>query len=388
MRLILALLAALMLASCAKVSQITCDLKTPVTVQESDVHPLLQAKKVEDFAGVQFHSHERQSLDRQYYTDLGARLFRADLVWDWVEPTPGVYDWTHIDYFANLAEETGSRGIITVNYANNNYPGYPFDNDESRDAMNAMLVEGAARYADKPIIWELWNEPMNDGFWYPDRGATPEEYFQWAKGAAEHLLMGNPNACIVGAASSGIELWWNTQVFELGYLEYVDAVTVHPYRTENPETVLDDIEDLRAAICANGGDDIPLIFGEWGYVKRYFDNPDLSAAYAVRMVLIAVKEGVGGQIWYDWRDDPGAQLFIDDDWNPTVVYEAYSEMLDELTGFELVEDRSQGETFVLVFENDAGERKLAHWASYSQRSFSYEGQEYTATYRPQYVSLP
>ena len=54
-----------------------------------------------------------------------------------------------------------------------------------------------------------------------------------------------------------------------GLLDGLGAVSIHPYRGENPDTVLSDYAQLRALIAQHGKTAaqkaMPIVSGEWGY---------------------------------------------------------------------------------------------------------------------------
>ena len=50
-----------------------------------------------------------------------------------------------------------------------------------------------------------------------------------------------------------------------GILSAFTALSVHPYRGDAPESVLDDYAQLRAMMADHGVTDMPVLSGEWGY---------------------------------------------------------------------------------------------------------------------------
>jgi hypothetical protein len=49
-----------------------------------------------------------------------------------------------------------------------------------------------------------------------------------------------------------------------GILSAFTALSVHPYRGDAPESVLDDYARLRAMMASHGVTDMPVLSGEWG----------------------------------------------------------------------------------------------------------------------------
>ena len=105
--------------------------------------------------------------------------------------------------------------------------------------------------------------------------------------------------------------------FKGGLLEYWSAVSIHPYRRSDPETVAQDYCRLREMIrnyaptkTTSGSDpvatqkNIPIISSEWGYSSAWPGNTDEKQGQLLaRAWLTNVANGISLSIWYDWRDD-------------------------------------------------------------------------------------
>ena len=65
-----------------------------------------------------------------------------------------------------------------------------------------------------------------------------------AVGPAVHAAA--PGASFVGPASGniGLQSGWLQRIFEAGVLQYFDRVTIHPYRSDEPETVRQDLQQV------------------------------------------------------------------------------------------------------------------------------------------------
>jgi hypothetical protein len=162
-----------------------------------------------------------------------------------------------------------------------------------------------------------------------------------------------------------------------GVLEFLDGVSVHPYRSPNqpPETAAADYKRLRELIDRFAPESkrgkIPILSGEWGYASNTKGVPlETQAAFAVRQQLCNLLNGVPLSIWYDWKNDgrdpaDNEQNFgtVTADLQPKPAYTALKTMTSELSGCRL-EQRLPGlaeSDFVLMFANAAGARKTAAW---------------------------
>ena len=172
---------------------------------------------------------------------------------------------------------------------------------------------------------------------------------------------------------SGFDWKYMESFLQSGVLEFLDGVSVHPYRDPNhpPETAATDYKRLRELIdrCApeSKRGKIPILSGEWGYASNTKGvSLETQAAFAVRQQLCNLLNGVPLSIWYDWKNDghdpaDNEQNFgtVKEDLEPKPAYTALKTMTAELSGYRL-ERRLDGlaeSDFVLVFVNGAGARK-------------------------------
>ena len=90
-----------------------------------------------------------------------------------------------------------------------------------------------------------------------------------------------------------------------GVLEYWSAVSVHPYRHADPETVANDYARMRRLIgrYAPSGSSVAVLSGEWGYSSAWsgLDESYSRQATAAR-VSDYLANGVPLSIWYDWHE--------------------------------------------------------------------------------------
>jgi hypothetical protein len=175
---------------------------------------------------------------------------------------------------------------------------------EFREAYARWAVAAVTHFQKRGYLWELWNEPNHYGFWKPKPNA--EEYAAVALAAAKAIHAAAPGEAIIGPATSTIDLAFLEKCFQAGLLEYLAAVSVHPYRQTSPETVEDEYRSLRLLIRKYAPEDkaIPIISGEWGYSTAWKDfDEEKQAKYLPRQFLTNMSNDVALSIWYDWHDD-------------------------------------------------------------------------------------
>jgi hypothetical protein len=242
--------------------------------------------------------------------DAGLRWVRVDLKWDTTEVSPGRYDFSSYERLLSELEAHGMRALFILDYGNPHYDdGKPPSSVAARAAFARWALTAAKRFAGRGIIWEIYNEPNIAQFWPPRPNV--KEYVALALAVGKVFRESVPDETLVGPATSGIDFDFLEECFKSGLLKYWSAVTVHPYRREDPETAADDYCRLRQMIAtyAPAGDggskkEIPIISGEWGYSDVW---PRLSVEkqgqLLARQWLTNATNGIPLSIWYDWRDD-------------------------------------------------------------------------------------
>jgi hypothetical protein len=321
----------------------------------------------------------------------GFSVVRMDLFWHDVEREKGVYDFRAYDHLMDTLDQHGLRAQLILCYTNVHH-------DDDRSPHSDAGIAGFARFAGaaaahfkgRNIDWEIYNEPNITPFWRPVPHAAT--YARLALAAAEAIRAADPQAVVVGPATSKIPLDFLETCFASGLLEHWDAVTVHPYRQRDPESVVGDYRALRSLIRrhAPAGKDVPIWSGEWGYSTAWPGIDDAEQARRVqRQILVNAAEGVQRSIWYDWRDDGRDPTnaehrfglvqhdFSGDDrepFAPKPSYRAVQTLLTALEGFAFDKRLWTGDDrdWVLLFAKD-GTPKLAAW---------------TTSHEPRTVSLP
>ncbi|HEY4415646.1 MAG TPA: cellulase family glycosylhydrolase, partial [Verrucomicrobiae bacterium] len=238
-----------------------------------------------DGVGVNIHFTKGHERDLDLIAAAGFRFVRMDFGWGSTERQKGEYDWSAYDALTADLEHRGLRAIYILDYSNPLYeatvaaknpvtgqleqkstasPQHP----ESIAAFAQWAAAAAKHFHGHRILWEIWNEP-NIGFWKPHPDAR--QYAELALATCRAVRAADPDSTIIAPASSSFPWEFMEVLFKAGALDYLDAVSVHPYRGGNqgPETAKADYDKLHALIdryapAARRGH-IPIISGEWGY---------------------------------------------------------------------------------------------------------------------------
>jgi hypothetical protein len=344
----------------------------------------LPALTIPDGFGVNIHfTGEPQDLD--LIRAGGFRVIRMDLSWSGIERQKGVYDFEKAGYDALTAacRKRGIRIIYILDYSNRLYEAeHSVRTEAGRKAYAAFAEAAAKRYNGQGILWEFWNEPNIKQFWSPQPDV--ENYCKLVAEAAPLVRKADPSGVLLAPATSNIPFGWLESCFQQGLLQWIDALSVHPYRPQEPETVGKDYDRLRRLIekYAPQGRQIPVISGEWGYSNINWDKQRLSdeqqARYLARMFLTNLYQKVPVSIWYDWKNDgpdPNEREHhfgtMSRDLKPKAAYRAAQTLSSTLAGYTMEKQLAPAnEKDVAYLLRKGNQRALALWTTEAEHEMT------------------
>ncbi|GIV14574.1 MAG: hypothetical protein KatS3mg022_0009 [Armatimonadota bacterium] len=253
--------------------------------------------------GVNIHFTQAPERELNLLADGGFRFVRMDFTWSEIEKQKGVYDFSRYDVLVRDMTARGIRILFILDYGNPLYDdGKAPYTDEGRAAFARFAEAGVRRYAGKGILWEIWNEP-NIFFWQPKPNV--EDYAKLAHLVIDTIRRVAPGEFIVAPASSGFPWEFMETLGQRGVLAKLDAVTVHPYRQQPPETVENDYRRLRLLLDRYSPRKyLPILSGEWGYSDIWMGmDMQKQGRYLPRQWLTNLANDVFLSIWYDWKND-------------------------------------------------------------------------------------
>jgi hypothetical protein len=346
------------------------------------------APTIDQSYGVNIHFTDPQPGEIKMIADAGFRWVRMDLKWDSTESERGRYDFTAYDRLMTAIEPLGLRALFILDYGNPLYGEGAPRTEEARNAFARWAVAAARHFANRGVMWEVYNEPNNGMFWQPTNAS---EYALLAITVGKAFRESVPNEKLMGPAVGEMDFSFLDSCFKAGALDAWFAVSVHPYLRGNPENVAGDYAKLREMIVsyktAGDGDEekqagsiLPIISGEWGYSAAWRGmNEEKQAMMLARQFLTNAANGIPVSIWYDWRDDGTdpkepehhfglvrqeyrngqAQVY-----EPKPGYLAAKTLLRQFNGFRFEQRLLVGsdDDYVLAFTKD-GERRLAAWTT-------------------------
>jgi polysaccharide biosynthesis protein PslG len=341
-------------------------------------------------SGVNIHFTKGHEKDLDMIAAAGFKFIRMDLIWEETENTKGTYNWTDYDELTANLNKRGMRAIYILDYSNSLYEdsvkfkdtltGAEFrdiaspQHPESIDAFARWAAAAASHFKDNNVIWEIWNEP-NVSYWRPVPDVN--QYIAIALAACKAVKSVAPNSVIIAPGSSQVPLPFLETFLASGVLEYLDGISVHPYRdySLSPENAASDYRKVRDIIARHtpaGKKGIPVISSEWGYSSATNGlSVETQADYIVRMQLSNLLNGIPLSIWYDWKNDGisptdfehncGTVTF---DLKPKPAYTAIQTMNKQLVGFSFIRriDLKNDNDYALLFKNDVGNYRICAWS--------------------------
>lgn len=341
-------------------------------------------------SGVNIHFTKGHEKDLDMIASAGFKFIRMDLIWEETENIKGTYNWTDYDELTANLNKRGMRAIYILDYSNSLYEdsvkfkdtltGAEFkdiaspQHPESIDAFARWAAAAASHFKDNNVIWEIWNEP-NVSYWRPVPDVN--QYIALALAACKAVKSVAPNSVIIAPGASQVPLPFLETFITSGVLEYLDGISVHPYRdySLSPENASSDYQKVRDLIVLHkpaGKKEIPVISSEWGYSSATNGLPvETQAEYIVRMQLSNLLNGIPLSIWYDWKNDGNSRTdfehncgTVTSDLKPKPAYTAIRTMNKQLDGFSFLRriDLKKDNDYVLLFRNEIGNYMISAWS--------------------------
>lgn len=240
--------------------------------------------------------------------DIGVGHVRADVGWWATETAPGVYDYETVT--ENAMEEYAEAGMHALQLPVYNNPFY----DDGRTPSTQEGLEAYAKFTNDVLnkfpnvgkdveVYNEFDHTFNTG----KCGPTPECYMDMLTTTADLVKSVNPDAVVVGPGNAGMgfKLNWLQKFFDLGGLDYVDAVSAHPYvQPAAPEGLAADLDMIQQMILdANDGVAKPIWLTEMGWATRDDWVTDQSQAdFLVRVMALSFGHGVERFYSYEAAD--------------------------------------------------------------------------------------
>ncbi|NUR97343.1 MAG: hypothetical protein HOV67_19045 [Kribbellaceae bacterium] len=238
----------------------------------------------------------------------GISTDRDEAFWAAAETTKGVIEFPQRvkDYKAAL-DANNVDFLNILDYGNTlYYPDEAPSTDEQREAFTRYAVAAVDQFGTEHTTYELWNEwNLRD----PNGAAkaSPENYVALLKTVSAAIRAKHPDVKLTGPSLAVINDWqgWFTKFADLGGLDYVDAVTIHPYvQPLDPEASVTYVNTIRNIMAAHGSTK-PIYISEQGWATGTNPSAVSEPAQArdlVRGNLLAYGNGVARYSSYNFMD--------------------------------------------------------------------------------------
>jgi hypothetical protein len=322
------------------------------------------------------------TLDQVYR--LGFRIVRRGFYWKSVEREKGVYDFSDYDAQMQHARKLGLTVVGCLFGGNRLYEdhgqGGAILSEAARQGFARFAAATAKHYQEQKVLWEIWNEPNVRTFWRKDgkhnSDAFAHEYTALVQAVVPAMMQADPD-CLVMAGSVS-NYWepsyaWTESCFAKGILTSgIRAWSVHPYGVKTPEEFGLGHARMRALLERYGVPDLPLVDTERGFaVKERAEGwsggskaraREFQGWHFVRQFFVDQMHGLRLTVWYEWDGDAFG-LMGDDGSRPAL--NACRVMFEQLNGYRFTRRLASDapRDYALVFENEAGTRKLVAWTS-------------------------
>ncbi|MGL5064774.1 MAG: cellulase family glycosylhydrolase [Microcoleus sp.] len=333
-----------------------------------------------------------QARELASFASTGVRWCRLSMSWGYIERVKGGRDFAAYDkIFADQAA-VGILPLISLcSDGQKNYPvivdKYPIapDTEEAQDAFVSWVVDVVQRYKGRGYIWEIYNEPNNDAFWPGYSNPSPEakSYHELAIGVARAITEIAPQELVIAPGLLHCDnLPYMEELFRTGILDYLDGVSVHPYRRWGaPETVLNDYAKIRSLMAKYSSRNVAIVSSEWGYPGKEWGGvaftEQIKARYMLRHFLINIMAGVPVSIWFEWRNPKASSPYnsggfgvVEHDYlsadtpchSPTPSYHVLRHFATRLSGYSFARRISvQHNVYLLEFNHPTKKRIFALW---------------------------
>jgi len=320
--------------------------------------------------------------------DAGARVARIQINWQDVEYTHGEYYWDYVDSLVNPLVDKGFivHAVLTLPPPWRRESGdglmpadinRPWDHRKNRWAHWVGAV--AHHYRGRVESYEIWNEPDLDQYW----NGSPGQYVDLLRSAYPAIKANDPDATVVMAGMAiFIDRGFMPEVIQtLATLPngaendyFFDVMSIHIY--SDPDTLYEELADVRALLDRYGMDDKPIWLTETGVPiwnaegppneTLGFGNEEEAGWFILQGFANALAIGVERIIVYRLHDDVEEQVLygmLRGDNSERPAYDAFRVATRYLGGKSDVTRRVSNGSTIVNFNKPDGTRTIVVWAN-------------------------
>jgi hypothetical protein len=245
--------------------------------------------------------------------DAGFQFVRMDLLWRNVERR-GRFRFFAYDLLLRDLEARGMGVLWILDYGHPDHGGEVPRTTDDIAAFSRFAEAAATHYRGRNVRYEVWNEPNNPQFWPPS--PNPTEYAALLRQTLTAMRRADPSAIISSGGISYLDLSYARRALDRSLAPMLNAISVHPYPRDRPESIVPGYAALRGWVAEEMGETMEIWDSEWGYSSTQSlanSGPNghgdrqryRQANLAVREILTMWSLGFSLGVWYDLRDDGG-----------------------------------------------------------------------------------
>jgi hypothetical protein len=300
------------------------------------------------------------------------RLWDTGTRWSNLEPSPGVWNWSRMDYYVNAAVAAHEQVLYTLGMPPQWASSAPTDAKSGADAPPASMAQWrayvrtvATRYRGRIHDWEIWNE-VNAAFYTGSAG----ELVRLTAAARQELKAVDPRNVVLSPDFTRAGLPLLSRFLTAGGGRFIDALSVHAYPGMTPEADAPFFAAVRDIMRRAGVGAVPL----WN-TEGATGTPTSSGAAAggllARAYLVEWLWGVRTFDWYAWDLPIGSPLSQPDHLTPTTAGLAYERIGAWLRGARMLgSSRSASGTWTITLERSDGSLVHAVWNTHGPATFT------------------
>lgn len=276
--------------------------------------------------------------------------------------------WSYYDSIINRIWEKGMTPILIP------FTAQPMSDAQERQSLVDVAAEGASRFSNGPVLWDIWNEPTNTRFWRP--AVTPSSFADFATSMIDAIKSNAPAHQVMVPSIPRLDDQNKKFLFSIfdqnpALIRKIDYLAVHlytPTSSSTPENMMKKLDSLRKEFSSRYKCDVPFVISEMGWhtVGGGSVQRSKAAQYNVRMFLSAISYDVPLVVHYEWRDSP-EEVGVSEPGIQSIKYlarPAYTklrQMAQELDGYSFVKVLNRGDDNALLFQDASGNAKIAAW---------------------------
>jgi hypothetical protein len=300
------------------------------------------------------------------------RLWDTGTRWQNLEPQPGVWNWSRMDYYVNTAVRNHEQILYTLGMPPQWASSNPNDPQHGADAPPANLADWrtyvrtvATRYKGRIHAWEIWNE--SDQSFY---SGSPEELAVLTEAAWKELKAVDPTNVVLSPNFTTAGLVDMNRFLDAGGGKYVDAMSIHMYPHLTPEDDYPFVAAVRDELRRAGITGMP-IWNTEGATGTSASSDQEAAGLVARSYLLQWAWGIKNFDWYTWDSAVGSPLSEPDHVTPTEAGAAYEQVGGWLRGSRMLAvSHAANGTWTVTLERADGTRAYAVWNTHGGTTFA------------------